>query len=153
MHVPDGTMQSRRVTRDSMGVRCTFLNIMRMFGRIQYFSTWGWAVGCPAGFAALAPRFRRLLGTTDTHPRRERRAGLRRRDRGLQSLGGEKSRSRGGRQSHSHGHGRAARALAPGAPIFAVLSSPALYAIHDVMINVTGYLPTGAVHAHISYFS
>jgi hypothetical protein len=36
-------MQSRRVTRDPPGVRCTFLNIMRMFGRIEYFSTWdGW---------------------------------------------------------------------------------------------------------------
>jgi hypothetical protein len=83
-------MQSRRVTRDSMGVRCTFLNIMRMFGRIQHFSSWGWAVGClvvqgEAGFTALAPRFRWLLGTTDTHARRERRASLRRRDHGLLS--------------------------------------------------------------------
>jgi hypothetical protein len=46
-YAPDGTMQSRRVTQDSTGVRCTFLNIMRMFGRIEYFSTWGWVVGCP----------------------------------------------------------------------------------------------------------
>jgi hypothetical protein len=38
------------------------------------------------GFTALAPRFRWLLGTTDTHARRERRVSLRRRGRGLLSL-------------------------------------------------------------------
>jgi hypothetical protein len=69
-------MQSRPVTRDPPGVRCTFLNSMRMFGRIQYFRTWGWVVvrvvvQGEAGFTALAPRFRWLLGTTDTHARRE----------------------------------------------------------------------------------
>jgi hypothetical protein len=57
-------MQSRRVTRDSMGVRCTFLNIIHMFGRIQYFRTWdGWlfAWWCKAKLAlgsSCRPKFK-----------------------------------------------------------------------------------------------
>jgi hypothetical protein len=84
MHVPDGTMQSRRMTRDPPGVRCTLLNMMYMFGSCLcsvasstlVSRTGGWL---PGG----ARRSSGLLGTTDNHARRERRASLGRRARGL----------------------------------------------------------------------